>query len=77
MKEYVLPEQPKFKAFDKVVVKIAKGKWHADVYSHEDKEYICLLGNAIFNKECVIVLPFNEETAKLIGTNDEWKGGEE
>lgn len=74
MQEYKLPEKPQFKPFDKVVVKLENDKWCADFYSHEDGEYIYLIGNVFFNKKAVI-LPYNEQTAKLIGTTDKWKGG--
>lgn len=73
MKEYKLPEKPQFKPFDKVVVRDCFGLWRVDFFSHIDNN----LQNLKFS--CVgenydICLPYNEQTAKLIGTNDEWEG---
>lgn len=74
MKEYILLEKQKFKPFDKVVVKTAyHSKWYADFYSHEDKEEFHFIGGLVCDKENTMILPFNEETARLIGTTDEWK----
>ena len=60
------------KAFDKVVVfdELAK-KWECGMFSHysknyEGKEVITCIGGCAYFK----VLPFNEETAKLIGTRN-------
>ena len=60
----------RFKPFDKVVVfdELAK-KWECGMFSHysknyEGKEVITCIGGCTYFK----VLPFNEETAKLIGT---------
>lgn len=59
-----------FKPFDKVLVKFGdlKGNvWFADFFSHysndKDYPYVCVGGKY---KYCI---PYNEETAKLIGTN--------
>lgn len=63
----------KFKTFDKVVGRnINEGcEWFADLFSHYDADtsgYVCI--GAVW-KEC---LPYNEETAKLIGTQNDYKG---
>lgn len=62
----------RFKPFDKVVVfdELAK-KWEYGMFSHysknyEGKEVITCIGGCTYFK----VLPFNEETAKLIGTTN-------
>lgn len=62
------PTEPKFKPFDKVVVRIGS-IWYADIFSHKcgDESYQCVGG--CYDK----VLPYNEETAKLIGTREDHK----
>ena len=67
-----LKPKVKFKSFDKVVVfdELAK-KWECGMFSHysknyEGKEVITCIGGCTYFK----VLPFNEETAKLIGTTN-------
>lgn len=73
-KKEVVDLKPKceFKPFDKVVVfdELAK-KWECGMFSHysknyEGKEVITCIGGCTYFK----VLPFNEETAKLIGTTN-------
>lgn len=71
-----LKSKVRFKPFDKVVVfdELAK-KWECGMFSHysknyEGKEVITCIGGCTYFK----VLPFNEETAKLLGMTDEWKG---
>ena len=65
-----LKPKVKFKPFDKVVAycEILEG-WSCDIFSHyaknyEGKEVIVCLGGGTYYK----ALPFNEETAKLLGT---------
>lgn len=65
-----LKPKVKFKPFDKVVVfdELTK-KWEYGIFSHysknyEGKEVITCIGGCTYFK----VLPFNEETAKLVGT---------
>ena len=62
----------RFKPFDKVVVfdELTK-KWEYGIFSHysknyEGKEVITCIGGCTYFK----VLPFNEETAKLVGTTN-------
>lgn len=59
------------KPFDKVVVRCSKAdNWSIDFFSYKvSNGYICT-GDAWF-KYC---LPYNDETAHLLGTTDEWKG---
>ena len=61
------------KPFDKVVVRCSKAdKWSIDFFSYKvSNGYICT-GDAWFG----YCLPYNDETSHLLGTNDEWKGGE-
>lgn len=66
-----------FKAFDKVLVRdFDDREWKADFFSHnrlvDDSDYrFSCVGNMW--RHCI---PYNEETAHLLGTTDEWKGGE-
>ena len=61
------------KPFDKVVVRCSEAdRWSIDFFSHKvHNGYICT-GDAWFG----YCLPYNEETSHLLGTTDEWKGGE-
>ena len=64
----------KFKPFDKVVVRCGEAdKWSIDFFSYKvSNGYICT-GDAWFG----YCLPYNEETAHLLGTTDDWEGGEQ
>ena len=66
-------EKPKWtpKPFNRIVAFCsATNIWCADIFSHitEFMSYNCIGG--CYDK----VLPYNEETAKLIGTTDNWEG---
>ena len=68
--------KPKFdelKPFDKVVVRCSEAdRWSIDFFSYKvHNGYICT-GDAWFG----YCLPYNDETAHLLGTTDDWKGGE-
>ena len=73
-KKMIVDLKPKveFKPFDKVVVRDKEDLvWFADLFSHIDKEnnrFACV-GN-LWN----VCLPYNEETAKLIGTTNNVEG---
>lgn len=66
-----------FKAFDKVLVRDFDDKeWKADFFSHnrlvDDSDYrFSCVGNMWIH--CI---PYNEDTKHLLGTADEWEGGE-
>ena len=62
------------KPFDKVVVRCCKtDKWSIDFFSYKvSNGYICT-GDTWFG----YCLPYNEETAHLLGTTDDWEGGEQ
>ena len=75
-KKKVVNLKPKFdelKPFDKVVVRCSEAdRWSIDFFSYKvHNGYICT-GDAWFG----YCLPYNEETSHLLGTTDEWKGGE-
>ena len=61
------------KPFDKMLVRDSKSdNWRANLFGYIDngEYYHCVFANWVY---CI---PYNEETAHLLGTTDEWKGGE-
>ena len=75
-KKQIVDLKPKceFKPFDKVLGRNEKDEvWEAELFSHyrEESQYPfrCIGFN---HKYCI---PYNEETAHLLGTTDEWEGG--
>ena len=63
------------KPFDKVITRNAYDDiWTANIFSHMNSygEYVAI-GCVGGYHYCI---PYNDETAHLIGTTDEWKGGE-
>lgn len=75
-KKAIVDLKPKveLKPFDKVVVRCSKAdKWSIDFFSYKiSNGYICT-GDAWFG----YCLPYNEETAHLLGTTDDWEGGKQ
>lgn len=63
--EYKLPKEQQFKPFDKVIAKTFTTEWTATLFSHESEGLYCCEG-----KYYSEILPFNEQTAKLIGTSE-------
>ena len=64
------------KPFDRVITRNAYDDiWTANIFSHMNSygEYVTI-GCAGGYHYC---LPYNDETAHLLGTTDEWKGGDE
>ena len=61
------------KPFDKVIVRCSEAdRWSIDFFSYKvHNGYICT-GDAWFG----YCLPYNDETAHLLGTTDDWKGGD-
>ena len=74
-KKMIVYLKPKveLKPFDKVVVRCSEAdRWSIDFFSYKvHNGYICT-GDAWFG----YCLPYNDETSHLLGTTDEWKGGE-
>ena len=75
-KKQIVDLKPKceFKPFDKVLGRNEKDDvWEAELFSHYKEEsqypFRCI---GFSRKYCI---PYNEETAHLLGTTDEWKGG--
>lgn len=66
---------PLFQPFEKVICRdIEEEKWSVDLYSHYDSElektpHTCVGGR------WAMCVPY-EGNEKLVGTNDEWEGGE-
>lgn len=76
-KKQIVDLKPKceFKPFDKVLGRNEKDDvWEAELFSHyrEESQYPfrCI---GFGRKYCI---PYNEETAHLLGTTDDWEGGE-
>lgn len=62
-------DKHQFKPFEPVLVRDSKeGPWCANFYSYPDKnnDHVCISG--IWN----YCIPYNEETAHLLGTNKEY-----
>lgn len=74
-----LPKKCEFKPFDKCVWKMQGFEgaiWQASFISYVDEYDAVPIGVSVYDLSNLIVLPYNEETAHLLGTTDEWKGGE-
>lgn len=77
-KKQIVDLKPKIelKPFDKVLSRrCSEDYWVLNFYSHKSHKtgyHICIDGSS--NLYCI---PYNEETAHLLGTTDEWKGGEQ
>lgn len=75
-KKAIIDLKPKIelKPFDKVIVRCSKAdNWSIDFFSYKvSNGYICT-GDAWFG----YCLPYNEETAHLLGTTDDWEGGKQ
>ena len=76
-KKQIVDLKPKceFKPFDKVLGRNEKDDvWEAELFSHYKEEsqypFRCI---GFSRKYCI---PYNEETAHLLGTTNDWKGGE-
>ena len=76
-KKQIVDVKPKWtpKPFDRVITRNDEDDiWTANIFSHMDShgEYVTIgcVGGYTY---CI---PYNEETAHLLGTTDEWKGGE-
>ncbi len=69
-----LKPKVELKPFDKVLSRrCSEDYWVLNFYSHKtDYYHICIDGSS--NLYCI---PYNEETAHLLGTTDDWEGGEQ
>lgn len=76
-----LKPEVEFKPFDKVLCRNSKDDtWEADFFARltrkeidytQSGKYLCV------GDLWMYCIPYNEETAHLLGTTDEWKGGEQ
>lgn len=74
-----LPKKCEFKTFDKCVWKVQGFEgaiWQASFISYVDEYDAVPIGVSSYDLSNLIVLPYNEQTKHLLGTTDEWKGGE-
>ena len=75
-KKAIMDLKPKceFKPFDKVLSRrCSKDYWVLNFYSHKtDYYHVCIDGSS--NLDCI---HYNEETAHLLGTTDNWEGGKQ
>lgn len=75
-----LPKKFEFKPFDKVLCRNSKDDtWEADFFARLTRKEIDFIQSGKYL--CVgdlwmHCIPYNEQTAHLLGTTDEWKGGE-
>lgn len=71
-KKEVVDLKPKWtpKPFDRVITRTPDTPWTANFFSHIDSDGV---KNCIDDKY-LMCLPYNEETAKLIGTTNNWEG---
>lgn len=63
-------QECEFKPFDKVLVRECEtDRWRAGLFSHmnEEGEFICI------GYVCGQCIPYNEQTAHLLGTTDNWE----
>lgn len=71
-----LPKKCEFKVFEKVLVRESKtDEWTPNFFfkiHRDDERYVMVCGD-MYN----YCIPYNEETSHLLGTTDEWKGGEQ
>lgn len=74
-KQFVdLKPKIEFKPFDKVVVRDTEySTWCADLFSHIDEDYRYACVGATWS----FCIPYNKETAHLLGTTEDWEGGEQ
>lgn len=76
-KKAVVDLKPKWtpKPFDRVITRVNDDAiWTANIFSHIDRhgKYVTL--GCISGYDHYHCLPYNEETAKLIGTTNNWEG---
>ena len=70
-----LPKKCEFKVFEKVLVRESKtAEWTPNFFfkiHRDDERYVMVCGDMYY-----YCIPYNEETAHLLGTTDDWEGGE-
>ena len=83
MKKQIVDSKPKavFKPFDRCIWKIRNCEgsiWQASFVSYVDEYGATPMGLSI-DEDLVnlIILPYNDQTKLLVGTTDDWEGGEQ
>ena len=72
-----LPEKYELKSFDKVLVRdFGDEEWKADFFSHNRFANASYYRFSCVGNKWRHCIPYNEETKHLLGTTDDWKGGE-
>lgn len=74
-KKAIVDLKPKveLKPFDKVLVRDFESQaWQVSLFGYKDSDFYYCCNGCGWN-QCI---PYNEETAHLLGTTGEWKGGE-
>lgn len=74
-KKQIIDLKPKveLKPFDKVLVRdFGSQAWQVSLFGYKDSDFYYCCNGCGWN-QCI---PYNEETAHLLGTTGEWKGGE-
>lgn len=74
-KKAIVDLKPKveLKPFDKVLVRdFGSQAWQVSLFGYKDSDFYYCCDGCGWN-QCI---PYNEETAHLLGTTGEWKGGE-
>lgn len=74
-KKVIVDLKPKveLKPFDKVLVRdFGSQAWQVSLFGYKDSDFYYCCNGCGWN-QCI---PYNEETAHLLGTTGEWKGGE-
>ena len=74
-KKAIVDLKPKveLKPFDKVLIRDFESQaWQVSLFGYKDSDFYYCCNGCGWN-QCI---PYNEETAHLLGTTGEWKGGE-
>lgn len=73
-----LPKKCEFKPFDKVLVRdCGDEEWKADFFSHNRFVDVSNYRFSCVSNKWRHCIPYNEDTKHLLGTADEWEGGEQ
>ena len=69
-----IEEKCEFKPMDWCLMRMSYSRWNLCQYAYyrKDIDMFAAVGGGL-HEECI---PYNEETKHLLGTTDDWKGGE-
>lgn len=71
-----LPKKCKFKPMDWCLMKDSTKYWELCQFAYTKKVHGTTIYSAVGGLNYYKCIPYNEETAHLLGTTDKWKGGE-